>query len=693
MYSQIRQFGRSVLGSYAGILYSNKIWIGAWLSLLTLANPNAGFSGFVTVLSAYMFSRLLGKSEDFLHLPYHIYNPLLVGLSLGTIFKLGSVSLFFLITMGILTFLITSCMAYFFTYYFKLPILSLPFVICSFIAHLAAFRYSGLFVRHLYVPVTLPFQGSLPMIFSSFFKSLGSIFCLPEILVGIGIFLVLFAFSRILTFLAITGFLTGVLSDTILTSSFHQAVNNPNSFNYVLIATAVGGVFLVPSIRSYIMAILAVIISVPVIEACQIFWVKFGIPVFALPFNFMTMVTIYALGISNTNLLARQYLGSPEATLDNHITVSSRFPEKVRSISLPFAGTWTTWQSFDGEWTHKGPWKYGLDFIVTDEREQSFENSGENLTAYYSFRKPVLSPVIGEVTVIVDNVADNAPGSANKADNWGNYVIIYDSRGFYVLLSHFVRGSIKVQTGSKVQIGQFLGLCGNSGYSPQPHIHMQVQLEPKAGAPTVPFTISSWITPANEWSFGGVPGKNEKVTGINLNRNLAESLEYLIGQELEFEFFINDERQNDLKLQANMASDSTRYLTDGKGILYTGSLDNMFCVWRLENWQNSALKHFLAAAPRIPLSLEAGLQWSDLLPLELIECSWRREIYRFISSFDHRFCQVEARYMAITDKMIEGKIAMNDHKIETRLELDTFLGIKKIEIFSNKQKILIRRKT
>ena len=683
---------QDLLGSYAGIMFGTGIWIGGGLLLLTLINPNVGISGFITVLSAYLFSRLLGKSEDFLHLHYYIYNPLLVGLSLGTVFKIGPTSLFFLINMGILTFIITSSMAFFFANSLRLPILSMPFVICSFIAHLAAYRYSGLFVRHLYIAPVFPYQDGLPEVVAGFFTAMGAIYCLPNVVTGIGIFVILFMFSRILAFLAMVGYLTGILSTTVLTDSFSQAVASPNSFNYILIATAVGGVFLIPSIRSYIMAIIAVAVSVPVVEACQIFWERFGIPIFALPFNLITLTTIYAFGVSGAKIMAGYYWGSPEATLDNHITSTSRFPEHIRPISAPFAGTWTVWQSFEGEWTHRGPWKYGLDFIVTDDDGNSFAGNGEFLESYYAFRKPILSPVTGIMISVVDNVPDNSPGEVDEASNWGNYVVIYDSRGFYVLIAHFVRASIGPKVGDKVQAGQVLGLCGNSGYSPQPHIHLQAQLEPNVGAPTIPFSISSWINPEKKWCFNGILPKGQKITGVTMHRPLAESLELLIGTELSFEYTLNGKKQDDVNLWVAMADDATRYLADGNGALYFGYLDNMFCAWRLVAPHNSPLQYIFAAAPRIPFSLESGLWWSDLLPLGLIESCWKRELFRFLAAFDHRMFQVEATYQVVGDNIVAGKICFGRHRISTRLELDAVVGIKQIEFISETKKVFLRRK-
>jgi murein DD-endopeptidase MepM/ murein hydrolase activator NlpD len=44
----------------------------------------------------------------------------------------------------------------------------------------------------------------------------------------------------------------------------------------------------------------------------------------------------------------------------------------------------------------------------------------------------------------------------------------------FVLLAHLRRGSIAVEVGDQVRIGDQVAVCGNSGNSTQPHLHVQV---------------------------------------------------------------------------------------------------------------------------------------------------------------------------------------------------------------------------
>ena len=50
-----------------------------------------------------------------------------------------------------------------------------------------------------------------------------------------------------------------------------------------------------------------------------------------------------------------------------------------------------------------------------------------------------------------------------------------------------------VAVGQTVRGGEVLGLCGNSGRSPEPHLHFQLQSRAELGSPTVPCHFSDCV--------------------------------------------------------------------------------------------------------------------------------------------------------------------------------------------------------
>jgi hypothetical protein len=122
--------------------------------------------------------------------------------------------------------------------------------------------------------------------------------------------------------------------------------------------------------------------------------------------------------------------------------------------------------------------KYAYDFIIKING-MSFEGDDSQNEAYYCFGKPLYAPGSGTVVVLVDTVHDNTPvRKLNPNQPAGNYIVIDHDNGEYSFLAHFKKKSIIVKKGEKVIQGQLLGLCGNSGWSYEPHLHYHIQDTP-----------------------------------------------------------------------------------------------------------------------------------------------------------------------------------------------------------------------
>jgi hypothetical protein len=91
---------------------------------------------------------------------------------------------------------------------------------------------------------------------------------------------------------------------------------------------------------------------------------------------------------------------------------------------------------------------------------------------YPVFNEPVLSPCTGEVREVADEWPNEVPWSGKGPYNLGNHVLI-QAGDFYVLMGHLQKGSIRVGVGSHVQVGDPIAMVGNSGWTSQPHLHIQ----------------------------------------------------------------------------------------------------------------------------------------------------------------------------------------------------------------------------
>ena len=162
--------------------------------------------------------------------------------------------------------------------------------------------------------------------------------------------------------------------------------------------------------------------------------------------------------------------------------VAEKLPVLKRNTSkliLPFKDEWTVfWGGDTKEENYHVAYKSqkkAFDMIITDADGKSYKSDGKNNEDYYAFGKELLAPANGEVVLVVDGIKDNKPGVMNPNYIPGNTVIIKTINNEYLFFAHFKQHSIKVKQGQKVQQGDVLGLCGNSGNSSEPHLHFHIQ--------------------------------------------------------------------------------------------------------------------------------------------------------------------------------------------------------------------------
>lgn len=671
---------KALLQSYSEIYFFKSKWIGLLLLLITFINPYVALGGIVAVISAYVFARIINMSNEFLNEGFYTYNPLLTGLAIGYLFRFSDLTILFMIIAGILTFIITVTMYNVFYYYLRLPILSLPFVIASSIAYLAATQYSNLFVTGLYPHTVYDLNIILPFWVEGYFRAFGAIFFMTDVISGIVISLIFLSMSRIMFLLSVIGYYSGSIVVGLMFGSFEQSFADINHFNFILIAIAVGGVFLVPSIKSYLLAVIAVCTSTIVLDSVLVFWSNFGIPAFTLPFNVISLSFIYLLGLIKYPQIAWLIKGTPEETLDLYLTNTRRYPGSNTTVQLPFSGKWTVYQGFDGKWTHKGNWKYAYDFIITDEEGNSFKNNGDSLEDYYCYKKPVLSPVKGRVVKVVNDLKDFPIGSVDKTNNWGNLVMIKDERGFFVELSHFAEDSIKVKEGNWVEQSSILGLCGNSGYSPQPHIHIQVQESDDVGAYTIPFSFINFIEEGKFYS-NNLPGVDKVVEPIHIESSYDNLMTYVLDDEVPFDVYRNGKNIDRLNLKVKMEVDGTFYFDSGKGKLYFEKKEGTFYFYSVEG-NDKYLNMILQAIPRFPLAFRENLLWEDNIPIGSTIGKIKKSTVLFLSSFSHNLFKIDVSLRFISPKKIESTVTSKTLGINKKAEvaLDEFKGFASIKM-------------
>lgn len=118
--------------------------------------------------------------------------------------------------------------------------------------------------------------------------------------------------------------------------------------------------------------------------------------------------------------------------------------------------------------------KYAYDLLIIKDGK-SFKTNGKTNDDYYVFGKKLYATCDATVVQVITGVKDNIPGQLNPKQLTGNTVVLKTANAEFLMLAHFKEKSIVVKEGQQVKAGEFLGLCGNSGNSSEPHLHLSLQ--------------------------------------------------------------------------------------------------------------------------------------------------------------------------------------------------------------------------
>jgi len=534
----IKKEVRDLLKAYAWVLFVDHPAAGLAFLLVTFWYPNVGTAGLLAAVVASITVHFF--KFTFRESGLHIFNAMLVGLSLGAFYQVDSNLILLIIICAILTVFVTVMLMNLNLKLGTLPVLTTPFVLVATTSAFAAKSYGNL---SLYLNVMSPVRTWFGENIDAFFISLGSIFFTPHPLVGGIIFLAILWRSRYLALLSLAGFIVGYNIYTHFSATNHFELAIFNGFNFSLTAMALGAIYVVPGKVSFVLGIVGAAIAALITAAAQSFMALYGLPVMAIPFLLTTLTILSALS-------ARQSLSPPWLRLENPDLPEHHFERariaktrigNMNSVPLlaPFFGSWKIYQGFNGRYTHKPPWQYALDFIMTEENK-SYQDNGFQLTDYYCYGLPVVSPVYGRVIRTTDNLADNVPGEVDINNNWGNFVLIQLQNGLYVLLAHLKQHSVKVSENDLITPGEVIAACGNSGRSPQPHLHLHVQKTALLGSETYPFHLTSIIFEKSEhqqeFKLILQPNENDIIKPADPSSELAAQLHLPVGRILCYQF-------------------------------------------------------------------------------------------------------------------------------------------------------------
>lgn len=646
-------FFKGTLRSYSQIFFSESYWFAVPLVLVSFFDISAGLSGLLSVITSNLIASLLKFDKLAIAKGSYGYNSLLVGLGLGYYYELTIAIIVIAILAGFLTLLITIVFQGILGKYY-LPYLSIPFVFSVWVVLSAGWMVSGTVDNQsgVYILNKLFSIGGNPLVnlhqwwvgsitsnfLNNYFLSLGAIFFQFNVLAGIVVAIALLFYSRIAFLLSLLGYAIAYSAYSLLGMDMTQLGYGLIGFNFILGAIAIGGYFYIPSKQSFFWAF-AITPIIALVAAGLLGLLKpFYLPILSLPFSLILLAFIYSLRYRTAQGHFNEVViqeGTPERNLYSYQSFSKRFPNfGWIQIKLPFLGEWYVNQGHNGDETHKGDWSHAWDFVIVNSDKCQYRGEGNNLTDYYCYGQKVIAPADGIVAAVEDGIDDNIVGEINTLKNWGNTVIIKHAEGLFSKLCHLQKESIEVKVGDNVHYGEVIAKVGNSGRSPYPHLHFQLQATPYIGSKTLKYPLFTYLEDDKAIKTFSYPSKDQKLKSIETNSLLKSVFNLVPG--IKINWSVKSPRSFDTiswEVFTNVYNKSYIYCYSTKSTAYFQNDGVFFYFTHFEGDRSSLLYSFYLVAFRIPLVYIDGYKLTDSLPVNRTFNGWRLFIQDFVAPF------------------------------------------------------------
>ena len=150
--------------------------------------------------------------------------------------------------------------------------------------------------------------------------------------------------------------------------------------------------------------------------------------------------------------------------------VSLQFPLKRAQYSILQGGKGLPSNLF--HYSYRGA-VFAIDIVRLDRYGRRASTIfSDQLQDYHIFRDTVYSPCSGRIGRVREDNPDNMPPDRTRGPSNTNQVLIKND-SMYVFLAHLKHKGVLVKEGDVVRTGQPLALVGNSGFSLEPHLHIQ----------------------------------------------------------------------------------------------------------------------------------------------------------------------------------------------------------------------------
>jgi urea transporter len=655
------------------------------LVLVSFFDFYAGLSGLIAVVVSNAVAMAIGFNQQNIIKGFYGFNSLLVGLGLGMYYNFNPEFVLVLLFASLFTLLVSVTLEGVIGKY-GLPYLSIPFLFGIWMMLLASREYTSLEIseRGIYSLNEMYALGGswlvslhewfyslpLPDIVILYFRSLGAIFFQYHLVPGMVIAIGILIYSRQAFLLSALGFVSAWVFYDMIGADINALSYSYIGFNFILTAIAVGGFFVIPSKWSYLWVILLTPLTSFLITASSQMFASSQLSIYSLPFNMVVLMFLYILKFRerfyrSPEIVTVQHF-SPEMNFYTKDNYRRRFDENIGiNLHLPVWGEWMVTQAHNGNITHKESWRHAWDLEIADEEGIFHSGTGQRLEDYYCFNKPVVAPADGWVHDILDGIDDNEIGEVNLEQNWGNTIIIKHAEKLYTKLSHLRKDSFKVKKGDYVKRGDLLASSGNSGRSPRPHLHFQVQADPFIGAPTVDYPLSIYILHEDSaYSLKNYcrPKKNDRISNITENESLFKAFHFVPGQKLQYRIKsdkLDEEIIVKLSVKTDLYNNTYIHEEETESKAWFKCDGEMMYFTHFEGDKKSFLFLFYLSMYRVIMGYYRNMIIDDVFTLSLISSKKSMILQDFIAPF-YTFIRASYKleYLKLEDELSDNIVEM-----------------------------------
>jgi hypothetical protein len=226
-----------------------------------------------------------------------------------------------------------------------------------------------------------------------------------------------------------------------------------------------------------------------------------------------------------------------------------------------------------------------------------------------------------------------------------------------------ITGSIKVKPGDRLKEGDIIGNCGNSGRSPYPHLHFQLQATPYIGSPTLNYPLSYYILHTEKIFVlrqFEIPGQDQKVSNIEVDELLHVAFNFIPGLKFRFKvIYNNSEFTEEWEVQTDPYNNPFITSRGNHSKAWFTNDGNLLYFKHYEGRKNTLLYLFFISAFKILQGFYPDMILHDKFPLNLIYKYPLLGLQDFIAPF-WKFLQSDysVKYDFIDNEISPSKIVL-----------------------------------